>query len=121
MKMKIAIAYTIAGGLLLLGWIQNSNQSEKMAAPPQVFQNAPFESQNVLKASGADAGGFARGPGFYISWNEGDTDVTPILQALKLRLSHLQKTELASDKNARILWDLSKHLNEGVGNVEIDK
>lgn len=75
-------------------------------------QDVSFTSTNYVSDGNDDLGGYAVGRGFSIQWGQsGNADaaeVAEVLDATIDRLSHLQRTNLASDKQARILWDLTQ-------------
>lgn len=81
------------------------------------FEFSGFESINNKSVDGDDLGGTVKSEDFTIHWEEGTNDVSLVVLALKLRLEHLQSTNISSDKNAKLLWDLAKHIDQDFQNV----
>lgn len=121
---KPVLAYIAAGALLIAGFLQDT-QTEGQNMPSKSDSSLPdplsqerFRSSNNLTAGNHDGGGYSFGPGMEIRWAAGNNDVSMPLLAIKIRLEHLQQTDLASDENAKLLWDLTKYFDKDLSDAQ---
>jgi hypothetical protein len=97
--------------VLILGCQEKTMEKEGLGGlGPSPYNPLPptdnFGSTNLKNVKGEDLGGSAYYDSFTINWAPGDNSVDPIIDAMIVRLEHVQETTSGSQENQKKLYEL---------------